>query len=318
MREKLLRMPKVELHLHLDGSVSIDLLSKWSGLSREEVIEKVVSNHDSNLKEYLDHFGFVNKFLQTKENLELASYTLGKELDRENVIYAEIRFAPLSHTEKGLTPEEVVESVLRGLSNCKVKTNLILCIRRGASDSDNRIVIDLANRMLGKGVVAIDLVGDEEHFSFKSSELYFGMCKFANIPVTIHAGEVSTRDIPLVIPYTKRIGHGIKIIDNMALMDMVMNNNILLEVCLNSNLDTKNYSSYHSHPVKRIYDYGIKLCINTDNRTVSNITLSDEYYELINELGFTYNDLKIMNLNAIDGAFISLEEKMELKKIITK
>ena len=318
MRDKLLNMPKVELHLHLDGSVSIDLLEKWSGFPREEVINKVVSKNDASLKEYLDHFDFVNEYLQTRENLELASYTLGRELEKENVIYAEIRFAPLSHTKKGLTPKEVVEAVLRGLKRCKVKTNVILCTRRGASDYDNRKVIDVANRLLGKGVVAIDLVGDEEHIPFKDSEFYFSMCKFANIPVTIHAGEVSTRDIPDVIPYTKRIGHGIKIEDDLTLMDMVMYNDILLEVCPNSNLDTKNISSYRSHPIKELYDYGIKVCINTDNRTVSDINLTDEYLNLIDNLGFTYNDLIIMNLNAVDGAFISPKEKMELKRIITK
>ena len=146
MKEKLLLMPKVELHLHLDGSVPIDVLEELSGLSKEEIMEKVISNNDSSLSKYLEHFNFVNEYLQTKENLELASFALGQALERENVIYAEIRFAPLSHINKGLKLEEVVDSVLAGFKKCSIKTNLILCMRRGAKEEDNLKVINLANK----------------------------------------------------------------------------------------------------------------------------------------------------------------------------
>ena len=318
MKEKLLLMPKVELHLHLDGSVPIDILEELSGLSKEDIIAKVVSNNDSSLKKYLEHFDFVNEYLQTKENLELASFALGQALEKENVIYAEIRFAPLSHINKGLKLEEVVDSVLLGLSKCSVKTNLILCMRRGAKEKDNLKVINLANKYLGKGVVAVDLVGDEENIPFKESEDIFRMCKYANIPVTIHAGETNKRDIKDVIPYTKRIGHGIKISDDEELMDLVKNNDILLEVCPNSNLDTKNIESYTKHPIRKLYDYGIRVSINTDNRTVSNITLTEEYFNLINLLDFTMDDLTTMNLYALDAAFISNKERSILRQIILK
>ena len=314
MNERLLRMPKVELHLHLDGSVSLDLLKMWSGLPMDEVIQKSVSKKDGSLEEYLDHFDFINEYLQTKKGLELASYMLATELERENVVYAEIRFAPLLHTKRGLTPSEVVEAVLKGLSNSRIKTNLILCMMRGFPREDNHKVIELANKYLSHGVAAVDLAGDEEHIPFKDVEYFFNICKIAGIPTTIHAGEVLTRDIKDAILYTKRLGHGIKIIDNKELMDLVKKNNILLEVCPNSNIDTKNIDSYTNHPIKKLYDYGIKVCINTDNRTVSNISLTDEYISLVNILGFTYNDLINMNINAIDYAFISNEEKEKLKE----
>ena len=316
--EKIKKMPKIELHLHLDGSVNIDLLTKFSNLPREEVIEKTISNNDPSLEEYLKHFDFVIKYLQTKENLELASKILGEELEKENVIYAEIRFAPLDHTKEGLTPNEVVEAVLQGLSKCHVKTNLILCMRRGETYSYNREVIELANRFLNKGVVAVDLVGDEEHFAFKEYEQLFKMCKYAGIPVTIHSGEVTKRDIKDIIPYTKRIGHGIKIHDDPELINIVKDNNILLEVCPNSNLDTKNVIDYFNHPIKKLYDLGVKVSVNTDNRTVSNITLNEEYQNLINYSNISYDDLVTMNLNAVDGAFIKDSEKQELINIIKK
>ena len=315
MNEKLLKMPKIELHLHLDGSVSLDLLERWSGLSMDEVIKKAVSNKDGNLKNYLERFNFINEYLQTKKSLELSSFMLATELEKENVVYAEIRFAPLLHTKKGLTPEEVVESVLEGISNSRIKINLILCMMRGAPREDNHKVIELANKYLGHGVVAVDLAGDEEHVPFKDAEYFFKICKFASIPTTIHAGEVLPRDIKDIIFYTKRIGHGIKISDNIELMNLVKKNNMLLEVCPNSNLDTKNVDSYTNHPIRKLYDYGIKVCVNTDNRTVSNISLTDEYMSLVNILGFTYDDLIEMNFNAIDYAFISEQEKEELRKL---
>ncbi len=318
MKEEILKMPKIELHLHLDGSVPIEVLEKFSGLSKDEVIKRTVSENDATLGEYLERFNFVNKYLQTKENLEIASFMLGNELDKENVIYAEIRFAPLSHIAGGLTLDEVIEAIMSGLGKCKVKTNLILCMRRGASKEDNYKVIALANKYLNKGVVAVDLVGDEENYPFKDSEYLFNVCKHANIPVTIHAGEVTKRDIKDVIPYTKRIGHGIKIHDDLKLISLVKNNNILLEVCPNSNIDTGNAISYLFHPLRKLYNYGVKVCINTDNRTVSNISLTDEYIHLIKELDFSYLDLINMNINAINGAFISDQEKEDLINIITK
>ncbi len=316
MMEVYKKMPKVELHLHLDGSIPIEVLCNFSGLPREQVIEEVVSINDSSLSEYLKHFDFVNKYLQTRENIELASFELGKKLDEENVCYAEVRFAPLSHVVGGLTPEEVVESVLAGLRKCRVKTNLILCIRRGQDLETSLKVVNLVNKYLNKGVVALDLVGDEEHVSFKEMEYVFKVCKYASIPVTIHAGETTKRDILDVIPYTKRIGHGIKIYDDQELIDAVIKNNILLETCPNSNIDTKNVLDYSHHPIRSLYDKGVKISINTDNRTVSNINLTEEYENLDRFLGFQEEDFIKMNLNAIDFAFISDKEKEELKKII--
>ncbi len=316
MKKELRKMPKVELHLHFDGSVSIELLAYLSKLPRGEILKKTISIRDKNLEEYLKHFDFINNYLQTKENLELAGYDLGQSLDRENVIYAEVRFAPLSHINNGLSLDDVILSIKEGLSKCKVKTNLILCLRRGASLEDNRKVIDLANRYLGKGVVAVDLVGDEENYPFKDYEYLFNVCKYANIPVTIHAGEVTKRDILDVINYTKRIGHGIKIYDDDKLINEVKKKGILLEVCPNSNVDTMVIKDYKNHPIKELYDKDVKVCVNTDNRTVSDVTLTREYEDLIKEIGFTMDDLIKMNLNAVDGAFITDKEKDELKKQI--
>ena len=314
MNSEVLKMPKVELHLHLDGSIPIYVLEKLSGLSYDEVYKKAVSENDICLKEYLKRFDFINSLIKTKDDLELISYSLGKELEKENVIYAEIRFAPLDYVSDKLSEDDVIKSVLFGLKKCNLKTNLILCMRRGESNSYNKRVIELANKYLNKGVVAVDLVGDEEHFPFIKYKKLFDICKYASIPVTIHAGETNKRDIIDIMPYTKRIGHGIKIYDDDKLINLVKENNVLLEVCPNSNLDTKNVSNYTNHPIKKLYKDGVRVSINTDNRIVSNITLTEEYINLINYLDFTMDDLYQMNLNAINFAFISSKEKDELRK----
>ena len=318
MDNKIIKMPKVELHLHLDGAVSINLLEKFSGYSSSEIEKMVVSHNDLQLSDYLEHFNFVNKYLQTKENLYLASLNLGKKLLSENVIYAEVRFAPVDHTKEGLTLDKVVESVISGLKDSGLKNNLILCMRRGESLSYNKQVIDIANRYLGNGVVAVDLVGDEEHFPFKDYEYLFKLCKYAAIPTTIHAGETNKRDIKDVISYTKRIGHGIKIFDDNELIELVKKNNILLEVCPNSNIDTKNILNYDVHPIRKLYQEGVMVCINTDNPVISDISLTEEYLNLMKYLNFTYDDFVKMNINAINGAFLSDNEKQELINIIEK
>ena len=314
MRNEILKMPKVELHLHLDGSIPIYVLEKLSGLSYDEVISKVISMNDQKLSDYLRRFDFVNSLIKTKEDLELASFSLGKELENENVIYAEIRFAPIDYVTESLTEDDIINAVLSGLRKCNLKTNLILCMRRGAKLKYNKKVIELANKYLGKGVVAVDLVGDEESFPFIKYKELFDICKFANIPVTIHAGEVTKRDIIDVIPYTKRIGHGIKIYDDDKLIELVKKHNILLEVCPNSNIDTRNIADYSHHPIKKLYKDGVRVSINTDNRVVSNITLTEEYINLVNYLDFSIDDLYQMNLNALNASFLSNKEKEELRK----
>lgn len=318
MNSEILKIPKVELHVHLDGSIPIYVLEKLSGLSYDEVYSKAVSINDNTLSDYLERFNFINSFIKTKEDLELVSYSLGKELEKENVIYAEIRFAPLDYVNDNLSNDDVIGSVLKGLSRCNLKTNLILCMRRGKDFSYNKKVIELANKYFNKGVVAVDLVGDEEKYPFSEYKKLFDICKYANIPVTIHAGETTKRDILDIIPYTKRIGHGIKIYDDDNLINLVKDNNILLEICPNSNIDTKNSIDYSHHPIKKLYDSGIKVSVNTDNRVVSNITLTEEYINLINYLGFTINDIYQMNLNALDSSFLNEIEKNELKGRIIK
>ena len=315
MLEKIKQMKKIELHLHLDGSMSLELASKLSGASCEECKKMMVaSDFVRDLRDYLINFNFPISLMQTKENLKLVASDLVNRLEKENVIYAEIRFAPVSHINEGLTYDEIVESVLEGLrENKNVKTNLILCMRRGFPDELNIETLKTAKKYLNKGVVAVDLVGDEKNHKLKEHLSLFSLVRDMNVPFTIHAGETDEIDILDAINLgVKRIGHGVKCINNQELVNLIKEKNILLEVCPTSNIQTNAFSDYTNHPVYNLYKKNINISINTDNMTVSNIDLNEEYLKLINNFPFSIDDLKEINRNSVNYAFLSPKEKIEL------
>ena len=312
------KMPKVELHLHLDGSVRYQTALEIIGNIKEE--DMIVSDDCHDLNEYLTKFSVPLAILQTKENLERVAYELALDLKSENVIYAEIRFAPLKHLLKGLSPEEVIESVLKGLKKVNIKTNLILCMMRGDTFDNNLKVIALALKFLNRGVCALDLAGAESLYPTSDYKELFAIAQANGIPFTIHAGEAAGfESIKDALDFgALRIGHGIKCLEDEKLIKELKEKNILLEICPTSNIQTKAVTAYQKHPVYELYKKGVPICINTDNRTVSNITLTKEYQKLMQNFSLTTNDLKQMNINAINGAFLTNEEKEKLKKLINK
>lgn len=310
-------LKKIELHLHLDGSVRPSTVSEILGIPLQETQEKmIVSTRNKDLTEYLKKFELPLEVLQTKENLIRISKELVEDLYEDNVIYAEIRFAPIFHTKKGLSVDDVVEAVLEGFNNQdKVKTNLIICMMRGAEVKDNIKTMEVAKRYLNKGVVAIDLAGDEKTYPTSDYEDLFIIAKTNNIPFTIHAGEAANyTSVEKAIDFgTKRIGHGVNSIYNKQTIKKIIENKITLEVCPTSNIQTKVVGSYGMHPIKKLVNKGVLVTINTDNRTVSDITLSKEYQLLHENFGFDVDDFNNFNLNAINASFLNDYEKDVLR-----
>lgn len=316
MIEEIKNSKKVELHLHLDGSVELDTISKITNESIDTLKEKMIAKDKcKNLSEYLTKFDIPIECMQAKENLTLIAKDLVDYLEKQNVIYAEIRFAPMFHTRNNLSYEEVIESVLKGLKlNNNVKTNLILCMMRGFPKEKNLKTIEVAEKYLNKGVCAIDLAGAEDKFPLIDYIDLFNIIKEKNIPFTIHAGENgSHKEIDLAIKLgTKRIGHGIHAYENEDTIKLLKEKNILLEICPTSNVQTNSVDKYKNHPIYNFYESGINICINTDNKTVSNISLTDEYIKLHNTFNFNIHDFKVMNVNAIKSSFLTVEEKEKL------
>jgi len=320
MIEEIKKLKKIELHLHLDGSVELNTISKITNENIDILKGKMIAKDKcENLSEYLTKFDTPIKCMQTKENLVLIAKDLVNYLEKENVIYAEIRFAPMFHTKEGISYEEVIESVLEGLnSNNNVKTNLILCMMRGFPKEDNLKTIEIAEKYLNKGVCALDLAGAEDKYPLIDYIDLFDIIKEKNIPFTIHAGENgSHKEIDLAIEIgTKRIGHGIHAYENNNTIKNLKEKNILLEICPTSNIQTNSIDKYENHPIYNFYESGINICINTDNKTVSNISLTDEYIKLYNAFNFNTHDFKIMNVNAIKSSFLTDEEKKDLLQTI--
>ena len=316
---RLEELPKVELHLHLDGSVRPKTAGELLNKSEKEIEKDMIAMAEcNNLNDYLTKFEIPEMIMQTKDNLERVAKELAEDLKKENVIYAEVRFAPMKHVKKGLSGEEVIDSVLNGLKQVDIKTNLILCMMRGSSYKENDEVIELAKKYLNKGVCAIDLAGAEAMYKTCLYKDLFDKANKLEIPFTIHAGEADGKDsIESAINFgAKRIGHGIRILEDMNLINLVKEKDILLEVCPTSNIQTRCVENYSTHPIKYLFERNIPVSISTDNRTVSNTTLTDEYEHLINELNFTIEDIIKMNRMAISHAFISAEEKQELLRVI--
>lgn len=317
MDEKLLNkikyMPKVELHLHLDGSLNTkDIQDKYK-LTDEQIKDKMIADEKcKDLNDYLKKFDYPISIMQTKESIQNIVIALLTYLKSQNVIYVEVRFAPQFHTRRGLTQDEVVNFVVNAAKKVDIKCNFILCLMRGENNNnENYETVRVAKKYLGRGVCAVDLAGAEAIFKTKEYEEIFEYVKEEEIPFTIHAGEADgPESIKSAISFgTKRIGHGVRAIEDEGLVEKIIKKGITLEVCPTSNIQTCICNDYASHPIVKLYKAGVKTTINTDNMTVSNTTLEKEYTSLIESTDLKYEDLVEMNINSVNAAFITAEEK---------
>ena len=315
-------IPKILLHLHLDGAIDIDDAFKWVKedgikISKKDLLRELqVDEECHNLNDYLKKFDLPCKLLQTCERLEITSYHLFQKLAKLNVVYAEVRFAPLKHLEKGLTLDDVVISVINGFNKANVESGImggiILSLMRGEEYEKNKKVVDVAKKYLGKGVVGIDLAGAEALYPTKDYVKLFSYAKTLEIPFTIHAGEAAgVESIKAALDIgAKRIGHGVKVIDDEALMERVIKENILLEVCVTSNYQTE--AIKRRHPIEKLYRKGVKISINTGNDTVSGIDINREHARILQETKMDIEDLIKCNTNSIPFIFADDKTKNKL------
>ncbi len=295
-----------------------------SSFSIEEIKKEVTAPLEcASLDDYLKRFHIPIAVMQSKESLSRIAYELLEDAAKENVKYIEIRFAPLLHIKKGLTVEEVIESVLSGIKDAEkeydIKGNLILSCMRIMPVESAFDVVEKGRKFVGKGVVAIDLCASEnERFSEAFIEP-ISLAREYGYRVTIHAGETGIGENvfdAITLLNAERIGHGIFIKDCIKAYEIVRDRKITLEICPTSNIQTKAVDIFKHHPIYAFYKDGINVTINTDNRTVSNTTMSNEYAILSKEFNMTQEDYKQIYFNSIDASFADLETKEKLKKYI--
>ena len=325
-------LPKIELHCHLDGCLRtktvIELAKKENikldSLEYDKIEELLVVPSECNsLDTYLKRFDLPILLMQNRENLKRISYELLEDVNRENVKYIEIRFAPLLHITKGLSIKEVIEAVLEGMKegekDFKVKSNLIICIMRHHNLESGYKLIEECKEFIGKGLVGIDLAGGElDGFVFKYKEM-FNIARNYGFKVTVHAGETGfPQNVvdAIQILGAQRIGHAVAIQNDEKAYKLVKEGKITLEMCPQSNLDTKAVVSYKTHPLRSFLKDGLEVSLSTDNRTVSNIDLTTEY-KILNEIDeITYLDYRKIYLNSVRGAFCDNETKSYLESLI--
>lgn len=305
--------PKVELHLHLDCSLSYDVVRQIDPSITEEAYRRdfIAPAKCTNLADFLTHAPYAIALMQTEEQLRLVVFDVFKQLRRDHVLYAEIRFAPHLHTEKGLTPERVVQVVEAATAQASASTGiearLILCTLRHFSSEQSLQTAQMVERFRGTHVAALDLAGDEAGFPLAPHISAYQYAADQNLPRTAHAGEASGPQSvweTLRALRPSRIGHGVRSIEDSALVEHLRHEGIHLEICPTSNLQTNIYDTFVDHPINRLYNLGISLGVNTDTRTITDITLSEEYAKLYRFFAWDARRFLRCNLNAINAAFL--------------
>lgn len=315
--------PKLELHLHLDSSLTFKAAQKIdSTLSQHKFTELFIApDKCANLPDYLSRVAKQVEFLQTTHALKVATEGLLEKLKEDNVIYAEIRFAPLLHTMRGLSAEEVVDAVNSTIEadNTNLVVNIILCNVRHFSRTQSMQTVELINEFKSTNVVGLDLAGDEKGYPLSNHIPAYEYAREHDIAVTAHAGEAcgpsSVRE-SLEKLQTKRLGHGVRSFESPELVEHLVNQDIHLEVCPTSNIQTNVYDTYANHTVSQLFEKGVSLSINTDGRTTSNVSLSQEYQKIHEAFGWGKNHFLKCNLNALKAAFLQEDKKEQLAGIL--
>ncbi len=321
--QQLQQLPKVELHVHLDCSLSFQVVQKLlPGTTQEEYNERFVAPENcGSLVEYIKCASASIDIMQTKEQLELVTLDFIEQLQADNVIYCEVRFAPLQHLKQGLTAKEVVETVNETISKAtadlEMEVRLILCSLRHFSEAQSLETVQLVHAFKGTSVVGFDLAADEAGYPIDEHKSAFEFARENGIPCTCHAGEAcGPKNVWEAIDelHVRRIGHGVRSYEDSTLMDYLKEKDIHLEVCPTSNIKTGIYPKLAHHNIDKIYKSGVSLSVNTDGRSLSNVSLLDEYKNLNIHFDWKLKDYLATNLFAIEAAFVDEETKTSLKK----
>ncbi len=334
----LARVPKVLLHEHLDGGLRpqtvIDLAQEcgYGGLPTSNAAELGAWFHrganKGSLPEYLEGFAHTCAVMQTRAAIERVAFEFIEDMYHDGVVYAESRFAPCFHLERGLTPEAVVQAALDGFSRGEkkygVRWGLIICGMRHRTDSLEwaELAIDFRHR----GVVGFDLAGEEAGYPPKKHAEAFDAIQRANFFSTLHAGEafgVASIWQALQLCGAHRLGHATRLMDDMhidsgriaglgTLAQYVLDRRIPLEMCLSSNVHTGAVRSMAEHPFKIYFDRGFRVTINTDDRLMSDTSMTKEFGIAVDQFGLNLKDLEKITINAMKSAFVNFDARIQI------
>src|SRR6202142_3931423 len=332
------RLPKVLLHEHLDGVlrpqtiIELARTANYANLPTADPQALAQWFHrganQGSLAKYLEGFAHTIAVMQTEEALERVTYEQAEDLSKDGVVYFETRFAPVFHTRNGLTHQQVVSAVLKGLERGRkdfgTASGLIICAMRNMDVSLE--MAELAVDFRERGVVGFDLAGEEGGYPPKKHVDAFHYIQRQNFNITIHAGEgYGKESIWQAIQYcgAHRIGHGTRLIDDIAVADgkvvklgdlaqYVLDKRIPLEICLISNVHTGATPSLAEHPFKILYQEKFRVTLNTDNRLMSSTSMTQEFQAATGTFGLTLDDFEKVTINAMKSAFLPYDQRCDL------
>jgi adenosine deaminase len=327
LRDLLRRLPKAELHCHLDGSLRPQTmldLAREKGIAMpaadaESLREYMMVTDARNLEEYLERFAITLSVMQSESSLERVAYELAEDAASDGVRYIEVRYAPVLNVREGLSLEQAVEAPLRGLARAErdhgVVGRVIVTAIRNMSPGVSQEIAELAVAFRHRGVVGFDLAGGELGHPARAHARAFDYARSHDLACTCHAGEGDGADSvrqAVHVCGAHRIGHATRMIEDTSLTDYCNDRRITLEICLTSNVQTRVAPSYSLHPFREYFDRGLNVVLNTDNRLMSGVTLTDEFVHASQALGFSFDELARVALNGFESCFLPYEERMRL------
>lgn len=328
-RELLRGLPKTDLHVHLDGSLRPQTIRDLAAEDKVELpfhsAEEVQRYFTEDLPErdlvaYLARFDVTTSVMQTEAALERIAFELVEDAAAENIWYMEVRYAPSLSQKRGLSLRQVIDAVERGLRRGqerypRTRAHQIICGLRHFEPERAVRLAALAVEYKGRGVIAFDLAGAEKDNPAKRFREAFYLVRHANLNVTVHAGEAyGPESIHQALHWAgaHRIGHGVRLREDRDLLEYVRDHRIALEMCPTSNVQTGAVPSIERHPLREYFDRGVRVTVNTDNRLMSNTTMTDELALCCDHLDFTLDEIKKLVLNGFKSAFLRYPERKAL------
>lgn len=318
--------PKVELHTHLDCNLSFDAVRQLRpGIDRGVYEKEFVSREKfRDLADFLKIIDGSLDLMQTEKGLQIVTEDLFRQYKEDNLIYAEIRFAPLLHVREGLTPEQVVRIVEAAVDKYSVETGIesriILCTLRHYNKSQGMETVRLVEQFAGSRVVGLDIGADEAGFPIDAHIAAFQYAFERGLYRTAHAGEArGPESVKDTLEFFKptRLGHGVRSIEDDELVKRLVEEKIHLEICPSCNVAIDVFDRYEDHSIDRLYRAGVSVGINTDTRAIIDLTLTKEYMRLHKTFGWQKEDFLKCNQNTLEAAFLPENEKLKLIQSLT-
>jgi adenosine deaminase len=318
------RMPKIELHLHLEGSVQPRTLLELAARNRVSLpvndlagIEQLF--HYRDFQEFLRIFMTLVQAIVTGEDFERLAYELGVDLAGQQVRYAEVMLSPMQYIRRGVNLREAIAGTAAGFARVRRETGLevrmALDFGRQYGTEHVWLALDAACAAMPQGMVGWSIGGNEVGYPPEPFAEVFAAARAAGLRLMAHAGEVvgpASVWGAVDVLGCERIGHGIRAIEDAALIEQLRVRGIVLDVCPSSNVRTGAASSWESHPLRRLFDAGVTVTVNTDDPTFFHTTIAEEYRRVARHFGFDAAELSALVLNAARASFLPQAERDDL------